>query len=704
MVRNSGRRILSGIAGTALALLSQQSIAQGVFLDPILHEAVRVDLVSLGADPGVAIEADEMVGVSFTSFTNNSGLIFNLTGLEYATDLVDLDLASNRIYDVTPLASLKNLQALSLAMNGNTIEPEWLSDYTPLAKLINLTELDVAFNHVIEDLSFVQDLVNLTKLDASFNKIENLGPLLNLTNLTELYLGFNEIKNVSTLGALPNLNTVELVYNEITDITPLTENIGLTADDTIFLAHNPLSANALCIGLSALDARRVILDISSDCTAFTEQEYADVILGITIPDQPTLAAMDLNADYEVNVADLIRFLNGGELTTVPDVIGDTLAEAKEQIEDVSNLILGSKIASTPVVRIPAVQVLAQDSAGFAIPEKSEVNVTVSIPPDPFNFLTMGTGISDSKGRQQAEAYYLAIDPLNQKDTLPKWIAENGYGQPGGVEAEAVYFSSFDLGLGRHMYMRQDAGNTAYYVTNHDTVDDVWQSAANPLATVAMEYSPGPSGGEPYVKFYTFDQFGQRVVDVNLDGRGERYQPSMCMTCHGGQPKTLVNGIYPDEGNTGARFVPFDLEALSYSEKNARYTRAPQEDEFKKFNRAVVDHLVELQAGDGTIELIEGWYGGEGLPDDFNGDYVPSSWSDESTLYLDVIAQSCRSCHLQQTTWDFTTLSDFSTHNAKTIKHVFEQGVMPNALKTYQDFWLSTSPHRPALLAEFLGIS
>jgi len=127
---------------------------------------------------------------------------------------------------------------------------------------------------------------------------------------------------------------------------------------------------------------------------------------------------------------------------------------------------------------------------------------------------------------------------------------------------------------------------------------------------------------------------------------------------------------------------------------------------------VVDHLTALQAGpyfapgslDGTIDLVEGWYGGTGLPGDFDGDYVPSSWSGQSTLYLDVVSKSCRACHLQQIDSDFTTFTDFNDNSGSIEEHVFREGSMPNALKTYQDFWLSTSPARPDILAAFLGIS
>ena len=713
MMRVLQKAVVAGAVVASCVLGAATTSAQGVFLDPGLHEAVRLELVSLGADPGATIEADEMVGVNFTEFTNNSGLIFDVTGLEYATDLTHLDLASNRIFNVAPLASLTKLEYLSLAMNGNSITPEWLSDYTPLRKLVSLRHLDIAFNHVVEDLGFVQDLVNLEVLDISFNKLEDIGAVHNLVNLRELYASFNEIKNISMLTELEHLEVLDLSYNEIVTIKPLTKNVNFDSGDEIFLHNNPLSASARCGDLASLEDRLIVLDITSECLSFTQQDYVNVIQDVVVPDQLTMAAMDLNADYKVDVADLIRFL-GTPSTSIPDVRGDSLASATVSIESGANLNVADRIATAPFVAFPAVKVVGQDPPGTPLPVKSEVNVTVSIPPDSFDFLTKGSGVSDAVGRAEALAYYRAIDPDNRKDTLAKFIAENRFGQPGGIEASTVYFSAFDLGLGRDMHMRRDGNYSAFYVTNHVTVDDAWQNQGNPIATVAMEYSPGPNGGDPFIKFYTFDQNGERDIEINLDGRGDRYQPNMCMTCHGGSPGFLIDGEftsfvsgkgYVTTGDTGARYVPYDLDTLEFSEISVPHSRAAQEAEFKKMNRTVRDHLVSLQATttynpQATIDLIEGWYGGPGMTGTFNGLYVPPDWAGNPSLYLDVVRKSCRTCHIQQVAGiDFASYAAFQGYASIIGDYVYEDGFMPNSLKAFQDFWLA--PDRANTLASFV---
>ena len=48
----------------------------------------------------------------------------------------------------------------------------------------------------------------------------------------------------------------------------------------------------------------------------------------------------------------------------------------------------------------------------------------------------------------------------------------------------------------------------------------------------IEYSPGP-GGVRYAKFYSFDPVtGQRRLTQDMDGRGEKALPGVCLGCLG----------------------------------------------------------------------------------------------------------------------------------------------------------------------------
>ncbi|MFC2062339.1 leucine-rich repeat domain-containing protein [Chloroflexota bacterium] len=117
--------------------------------------------------------------------------ITDLTGLEYCTNLTELDLVWNQITDISPLASLTKLTALDLRQNQ-------ISDISPLASLTNLTDLSLD-NNQISDISPLANLTNLNDLRLGWNQIADISPLQNLTKLTELGLDGNQIADVSPL-------------------------------------------------------------------------------------------------------------------------------------------------------------------------------------------------------------------------------------------------------------------------------------------------------------------------------------------------------------------------------------------------------------------------------------------------------------------------------------------------------------------------
>ena len=131
--------------------------------------------------------------------------IYNLAGLEVATELGELDLGRNVIEDLSPLQELTNLQTLKL--NNNKI-----TDLTPLKELINLKILWLN-NNKITDLTPLKELINLKILWLNNNIIMDISPLKCLNNLTYLKLDDHIIVDRSKL---PNNLVVESVekYSE----------------------------------------------------------------------------------------------------------------------------------------------------------------------------------------------------------------------------------------------------------------------------------------------------------------------------------------------------------------------------------------------------------------------------------------------------------------------------------------------------------
>lgn len=352
--------------------------------------------------------------------------------------------------------------------------------------------------------------------------------------------------------------------------------------------------------------------------------------------------------------------------------------------------------------------------------------------------------------EYAQAYYAAIDPTNARDTLARFKAVNGFDTGTGVQHTVVFGDQRDLGYGRRMTARQNPdGTMAFFVENY-LIEAGAEYAYSPLnldAAVlrdtrwivginAIEFSPGPNGGAAFPKFYNFNAAGERQLFVNLDGRGDKAMPGPCITCHGGRGDALTppdatgkrrfnlvqNSVSQQRGDVQARLHPFEPDAFEFSTRPG-FTRAELEGAIKAINRMVLcsypivgtstapEDACRRPAGtsewQGTAAaLIKAAYGGDGLPRaTFSDTFVPPSWeaAGQSTLYREVIATSCRACHIlrgtaAQSDLDFHSFEKFRGFADRTKAHVFDRGNMPLAKIVYDAFWGS---NRPQLLATFV---
>ena len=180
---------------------------------------------SLGKAPDAPITREEMATLTSIEAPNKG--IRNLTGLEHATDLRQLNLGvndewvnSNDISDLSPLSNLTNLTHLWLRDNA-------ISDIRALSNLTNLARLSLGGNS-ISDISALSNLTNLARLSLGGNSISDISALSNLTNLTSLRLGANSISDIRALSNLTNLTGLWLNVNNISDISALSNLINLT--------------------------------------------------------------------------------------------------------------------------------------------------------------------------------------------------------------------------------------------------------------------------------------------------------------------------------------------------------------------------------------------------------------------------------------------------------------------------------------------
>lgn len=178
-----------------------------------------------------------------------SNSISDISPLAELTSLMDLGLSNNVIVDISPLAELTNLTGLSLSRNA-------ITDISVLARLTNLEELHL-WSNSISDISPLAGLTNLTKLEFGSALISDISPLAGLTNLIELDLWNNSISDISVLAGLTNLQDLDIGNNTVSDLSPLVANIGLSDGDWISVEDNPLDETSMNTHIPTLWRRGV---------------------------------------------------------------------------------------------------------------------------------------------------------------------------------------------------------------------------------------------------------------------------------------------------------------------------------------------------------------------------------------------------------------------------------------------------------------
>lgn len=324
-----------------------------------------------------------------------------------------------------------------------------------------------------------------------------------------------------------------------------------------------------------------------------------------------------------------------------------------------------------------------------------------------------------------DGYYNAVDPLGERTTLGAWWSKNGFVfDANGVPTNAVrtsYLNFNDLGSGRDMYfLQRPDGTVAAYVTNYGLFNQDHENATlaanrdTPGATVCMEYGPVEGQGPTrIVKFfvYTGGDFAAnapRAAAADLDGFGPKFVPNLCNNCHGGN-YSPANAAAPTfaEINMGASFRELDIATFKFAEgrlvaNNIEKTAFRSQNLIVK--GAAVGDSIAIQP---IKDLIAGWYPGASIEQD--NSFTPPGWvgAPQQDLYHNVVKQSCRTCHVGLDAEPSSAGIGWITYEQLRIRrgvldyYVLCDGrFMPHAVTTYRNFWLSASPHRPAVLRTF----
>ena len=251
----------------------------GWFPDPNLETAIQQEI-------GGLITRSKLQNLKTLS-AENSG-IKDLTGLEYARNLIDINLSSNDISDISALSGLTELNVLDLSDNNisnisvlsaltelNVLDLSGnnISDISTLSKLTILSRLALADNE-ISNISVLSKLTKLNELDLSGNNISDISTLSKLTILSRLALADNEISNISVLSKLTKLNELDLSGNNISDISALSKLIKLSR---LALADNEISNISVLSKLTKLNELDLSGNNISDISALAKLTILDVL-------------------------------------------------------------------------------------------------------------------------------------------------------------------------------------------------------------------------------------------------------------------------------------------------------------------------------------------------------------------------------------------------------------------------------------------
>jgi hypothetical protein len=291
------------------------------------------------------------------------------------------------------------------------------------------------------------------------------------------------------------------------------------------------------------------------------------------------------------------------------------------------------------------------------------------------------------------------------------------------------------------------------VLNAGAVDSTHPQGRKLVACVAMDRSSDivdvngnktrDQFGNPFVRFLIFGPNGDLLPSVNLDGNGEKFVPGTCVACHGGTgyfaiandtlnepaPSAPIFGGFPESGNASPNlesyFLPYDVGNFLFSSKHPNTINDLQMQlaiSELNSNALFVDEDIALQ---NTTELQNPAPNPKDLPNAFfdlynrwyHGDIIfdekgppPTPYSADPDFYSNVVARSCRSCHVAMDGANFETKDPVNTPFFRNLvcgqaaqnlqiggtpgNDAASSYMMPNAQVTFDRFWLSERTNVP----------
>lgn len=181
--------------------------------DKTLEKEIRKSLNLNGLFGRRPISKTDMEKLQVLNLHSSSGTVRELTGIQYASNLINIDMKKAAVTDFSPLADLVRLEELVICDTP-------AGDLSFLENLIELRYLCLS-GVGLKSLDFLGSIGRLRSLDLSNNPVEDFSGLALQGGLTELVLCNTGIRDLSVLTNCPGLKVLYLNDNPITDRSAL---------------------------------------------------------------------------------------------------------------------------------------------------------------------------------------------------------------------------------------------------------------------------------------------------------------------------------------------------------------------------------------------------------------------------------------------------------------------------------------------------
>ena len=207
-----------------------------------------------------------------------------------------LNVPQNQIKDLSPLQNAKNLRNLDIASN----QVESLQPLSSCGDLINLN----ANHNKIKSLAGLEKVIRLEKLECAYNEISDLSGITNCTVLSYVNISGNKISDISLLSKSASvLKVLFLDENQVSDLSPVSKATGLKC---ISFNSNKITS------IDALKDLTKLTAISGDSNTIQDLSAVQNMTGLTclsfahnkITDMTPVEKMTQNMKSSMYVLDL----------------------------------------------------------------------------------------------------------------------------------------------------------------------------------------------------------------------------------------------------------------------------------------------------------------------------------------------------------------------------------------------------------------